>query len=190
MPLAGAVAGHLGTPVVTAGLVGVAALILAWYWVRAHAPRPDAGTTTAFAALVAFLLGALAWHHPSLAVIVLVLLAVKYPMHEFAERMIDERDITDFCVLLAIAFLVLPLLPDRDVGPYGALNPATIGSTDPRAEPDRVGRICGHPNPRSTVGLLIVGFAGGFVSGAATTAVMGRIARQHPDSPAPLPPPW
>lgn len=81
--------------------------------------------------LVAFLLGALAWHYPSLAValgvIVLVLLSVKYPMHQFAERMIDERDITDFCVLLAIAFLVLPLLPDRDVGPYGALNPATIG---------------------------------------------------------------
>lgn len=81
--LAGAVAGHLGTPVVTAGLVGVTALILAWYWVRAHAPRPDAGTTTAFAALVAFLLGALAWHHPSLAVglgvIVLVLLAVNTP---------------------------------------------------------------------------------------------------------------
>jgi hypothetical protein len=122
------------------------------------APRPDAGTTTAFAALVAFLLGALAWHHPSLAVglgvIVLVLLAVKYPMQEFAERMIDERDITNFCVLLAIAFLVLPLLPDRDVGPYGALNPATIGRLIPRAEPDRVGRIRGHPNPRSTVGAV------------------------------------
>ncbi|MFC9555302.1 MgtC/SapB family protein [Rhodococcus sp. NPDC056960] len=190
--LAGAVAAHLGTAVVTAAFVGIAALILGWYWVRTHLPpRPDVGTTTAFAALVAFLLGALAWHYPSLAValgvVVLVLLAVKYPMHEFAERMIDERDITDFCVLLAIAFLVLPLLPDRAVGPYGALNPAMIGRLVLMLS--LIGwvgyvatRILG---PRW--GLLIVGFGGGFVSGAATTAVMARTARREQDSPDALP---
>ncbi|PBC40083.1 hypothetical protein CJ179_33920 [Rhodococcus sp. ACS1] len=190
--LAGAIATHLGTEVVTAAFVGIAALIVGWYWVRTHIPpRPDVGTTTAFAALVAFLLGALAWHYPSLAValgvIVLVLLSVKYPMHQFAERMIDERDITDFCVLLAIAFLVLPLLPDRDVGPYGALNPATIGRL--LLMLSLIGwmgyvatRILG---PRW--GLLIVGFGGGFVSGAATTAVMARTARREHDSPDALP---
>nr|WP_271210212.1 DUF4010 domain-containing protein [Rhodococcus wratislaviensis]GLK35326.1 membrane protein [Rhodococcus wratislaviensis] len=190
--LAGAIAAHLGTAVVTAAFVGIAALVVGWYWVRTHIPpRPDVGTTTAFAALVAFLLGALAWHYPSLAValgvIVLVLLSVKYPMHEFAEHMIDERDITDFCVLLAIGFLVLPLLPDRDVGPYGALNPATIGRLVLMLS--LIGwvgyvatRILG---PRW--GLLIVGFGGGFVSGAATTAVMARTARRERDSPDALP---
>lgn len=77
--------------------------------------------------------------------------------------MIDERDITDFCVLLAIAFLVLPLPPDRDIGPYGALNPATIGRLI--LVLSLIGwvgyvatRILG---PRW--GLSIVGFAGGFV---------------------------
>ena len=181
--LAGAVAAHLGDVVVPAAFVAVAALIVCRYWVRAHAPdRPDMGTTTSFAALVAFLLGVLALRYPSLAValgvIVLVLLAVKSPIHEFAEHMIDERDIIDFCVLLAIAFLVLPVLPDRDVGPYGALNPATIGRLVLALS--LIGwagyvatRILG---PRW--GLLIVGIGGGFVSGAATTAVMARAARQ------------
>ncbi|MFZ2172982.1 MAG: DUF4010 domain-containing protein [Rhodococcus sp. (in: high G+C Gram-positive bacteria)] len=189
--LAGAVSAHLGTVVVTAGFLGVSALILTWYWVRTHGARPDIGTTTSFAALVAYLLGALAWHHAPLAVglgvIVLVLLSVKYPMHVFAERLIDERDIIDFCVLLTIAFLVLPFLPDRDAGPYGALNPATIGRLVLMLS--LIGwvgyvatRILG---PRW--GLLIVGIGGGFVSGAATTAVMGRTARRHPGVPGALP---
>ncbi|RZL74636.1 MAG: DUF4010 domain-containing protein [Rhodococcus sp. (in: high G+C Gram-positive bacteria)] len=181
----GAVAAHLGTVVVAVGFIGVSLLILLWYWVRTHTgPDPDVGTTTSVAALTAYLLGALAWHQPSLAVAVGVavfaLLAVKYPIHEFAQRMIDERDIVDFCVLLAIAFLLLPLLPDRDMGPYGALNPATVGTLVLLLT--LIGwagyvatRLLG---PRW--GLLIVGFGGGFVSATATTAVIARTARTHP----------
>ncbi|TQC38278.1 DUF4010 domain-containing protein, partial [Rhodococcus sp. WS4] len=182
--LAGAIAAHLGGIVVAIGFIGVSLLILAWYWVRAHTePDPDVGTTTSVAALTTFLLGALAWHEASLAValgvVVLVLLAVKYPVDEFAHRMIDERDITDFCVLLAIAFLVLPLLPDRDLGPFGALNPSTIGTIVLLLS--LIGwagyvatRLLG---PRW--GLLVVGFGGGFVSSTATTAVVARTARKH-----------
>lgn len=190
--LGGAIAAHLGGIVVAVGFVGMSFLMLAWYWIRAHTgPEPDFGTTTSVAALTTYLLGALAWHHPSLAValgvVVLALLAVKYPIHAFAYRMIDERDITDFCVLLAIAFLVLPLLPDRSLGPYGALNPSTIGKLVLLLS--LIGwagyvatRLLG---PRW--GLLIVGFGGGFVSATATTAIMARAARQHPEARDTLP---
>ncbi|MGZ4560347.1 MAG: MgtC/SapB family protein [Mycobacteriaceae bacterium] len=189
---AGAIAAHLGSVIVAVGFIGVSLVILAWYWVRAHSGEdPDTGTTTSVAALTAFLLGALAWQHPSLAVglgvVVLALLAVKYPIHEFANRMIDQRDITDFCVLLAVAFLALPLLPDRNLGPYGALNPSTIGTLVLMLS--LIG-WAGYVAMRllgDRWGLLIVGFGGGFVSASATIAVMARMAKTTPDARDTLP---
>ncbi|MDX8141417.1 DUF4010 domain-containing protein [Lentzea sp. NBC_00516] len=171
--LAGAVSAALSPMAMGVALGAVAALVIAWY-LRTAEP----GATTEIAAVIAFLLGALAWQRPELAVpagvVVAVLLAAKRPLHRFARKVVSDQDVRDAMVLFVVAFVVLPLLPNRPLGPYGVLNPARVwwlvvavtvigwaGYVAARAFGERWG-------------LLVAGFAGGFVSGSATTAVMGR----------------
>jgi len=171
--LAGAVSAALSPVALGVALAAVAALVIAWY-LRTEEP----GATTEIAAIATFLLGALAWHRPELAVpagvAAAALLAAKRPLHRFARKVVSDQDVRDAMVLFVVAFVVLPLLPNRPLGPYGVLNPARVwwlviavtvigwaGYVAARAFGERWG-------------LLVTGFAGGFVSGSATTAVMAR----------------
>ncbi|USX54472.1 DUF4010 domain-containing protein [Lentzea sp. HUAS12] len=171
--LAGAISAAVSPIALGVGLVAVAALVIAWYL-----RTDEAGATTEIAAITAFLLGALAWDRPELAVpvgvVVAALLAAKRPLHRFARKVVSDQDVRDAMILFVVAFVVLPLLPDRPLGPFGVLNPTRVwwlviavtvigwaGYVAARAFGQRWG-------------LLVSGFAGGFVSGSATTAVMGR----------------
>lgn len=169
----GAVSAAVSPVALGVALAAVGALVIAWY-LRTTEP----GATTEIAAIATFLLGALAWSRPELAVPVgvaaAVLLAAKRPLHQFARKVVSDQDVRDAMMLFVVAFVVLPLLPNRPLGPYGVLNPARVwwlviavtvigwaGYVAARAFGERWG-------------LLVTGFAGGFVSGSATTAVMAR----------------
>ncbi len=187
LSLAGAVSASLGEWVVVVGLVG-AGTLAALAYVRTS--EEDPGTTTAIAALVAYLLGALACTRPAvavaLAVVVAGLLVSKARIHRFAREIVSEVELEDAIKFLVVAFVILPLLPDRGLGPYGVLNPEKIwllvvlltgigwvGYIGVRAlGPER--------------GLLVTGLAGGFVSASATTASMGRLSRTTVGLRAPL----
>lgn len=187
LSLAGAVAAGFSQWAVVAGFLAVGALIALAY-LRTSAEDP--GTTTATAALVAYLLGALAYSRPALAVglavVVAGLLVSKNRIHRFARDIMTEVELEDAIKFLVVAFVILPLLPDRGLGPYGILNPEKVwllvvlltgigwvGYIGVRAlGPER--------------GLLITGIAGGFVSATATTASMARLSRTTPSVRAPL----
>lgn len=178
LALAGAIAASFNTWAVVVGLVAVGALSALAYF---RTSDDDPGTTTEIAALVAYLLGALAYTQPALsvalAVVVVGLLISKTRIHRFAREIVSEVELEDAIKFFVVAFVVLPLLPDRQLGPYGVLNPSKIwllvvlltgigwvGYIGVRAlGPER--------------GLLVTGLAGGFVSASATTASMGRVSR-------------
>jgi uncharacterized membrane protein (DUF4010 family) len=178
LSLAGVMAASFDERVVMTGLVGVSALVTFSYF---RTSAEDPGITTAIAALVAYLLGALAFTRPALAValavVVASLLVSKARIHHFAREVVSEVEVEDAIRFLVVAFVVLPLLPDRDIGPYGVLNPSKVwllvvlltgigwfGYIGVRA----LGR---------ERGLLVTGLAGGFVSASATTASMARASR-------------
>ena len=187
LSLVGAVAASVDQWAVAVGLAGTGALMVAAY---VSSSDEDPGTTTAVAALTAYMLGALAYTRPevavALAVIVAGLLVSKTHIHRFARDVVSEVELEDAIKFLAVAFVILPLLPDRALGPYGVLNPAKVwllvvlltgigwvGYIGVRAlGPER--------------GLLITGLAGGFVSATATTASMGRLSRTAVGVRAPL----
>nr|WP_155911607.1 MULTISPECIES: DUF4010 domain-containing protein [unclassified Mycolicibacterium] len=187
LSLAGAVAASFGPWAIAVVSLGVGALVALAYF---RTSKEDPGTTTATAALVAYLLGALAYSRPALAValavVVASLLVSKARIHRFARDIITEVELEDAIKFLVIAFVILPLLPDRGLGPYGVLNPEKVwllvvlltgigwvGYIGVRAlGPER--------------GLLITGVAGGFVSASATTASMGRLSRTASSVRAPL----
>jgi uncharacterized membrane protein (DUF4010 family) len=187
LSLVGAVAASVDKWAVVAGLVGVGAILALAYF---RTSEEDPGTTTEIAALVAYLLGALAYTRPAvavaLAVVVAGLLVSKTRIHRFAREIVSEVELEDAIKFLVVAFVVLPLLPDRGMGPYGVLNPSKVwflvvlltgigwvGYIGVRAlGPER--------------GLLVTGLAGGFISASATTASMGRLSRTAASWRAPL----
>lgn len=178
LALAGAVAAALGSTVVVVGLVGVAALMALAYF---RTSGQDQGTTTEIAALVAYLLGALAYSRTAaavaLAVIVAGLLISKGRIHRFAREIVSEVELEDAIKFFAVAFVIFPLLPNQPMGPYGVLNPARVWLLVVLLT--GIGWL-GYIGVRALGpqrGLLITGLAGGFVSASATTASMGRLAR-------------
>src|SRR2546428_546828 len=77
---------------------------------------------------LALLAGALVGPAPTagLGVVVTTVLALRDPLHTMASQLAIE-DLYATVRFLLLAAVVLPLLPDHDYGPYGALNPFTIG---------------------------------------------------------------
>jgi len=144
----------------------------------------DPGLTTEIALILTLLLGALAIARPTLAsalgVMLAVLLAAKSRLHHFVRRVMTERELNDALILAAATLIVMPLIPDRHIGPFDAINPRTawtivvlimcIGALGHVAL-----RVLG---PR--FGLPIAGFASGFVSSTATIAAMGARAKLDP----------
>ena len=126
--LAGAVSFTVGGNVVLGvTIAGVIALTAVGY-LRAH--EDDPGLTTEIALILTALLGGLSMQQPALAagvaVAVAILLAARTPLHHFVRAVLTEGEVKDALIFAGATLVVLPLVPDRPMGPYGALNPHTI----------------------------------------------------------------
>jgi len=132
LALFGAAAGYLtqitSSPwILAAALIIVGAFVVAGYFVAARADPQSTGLTTEVAALVVFLLGAMVMlGHGELAialgVVTAAVLAYKQPLHGFVDKL-GWDDVYAGVRLLIATFIALPLLPDRAIDPWGALNP-------------------------------------------------------------------
>jgi uncharacterized membrane protein (DUF4010 family) len=116
--------------ILAAALLGALAPVIAGYVLSARS-QPDAlGLTTELAAVAACLLGAmttLGYRELAvgLGVMVAAVLAYKQPLHGLVQRL-DREDVYAGLRLLIATFIVLPLLPDRPIDPWGALNPRSL----------------------------------------------------------------
>lgn len=179
--LLGAVAFLLGTPVFLILLGFVSALVLIAYWREsAH----DIGLTGEIALVLTVLLGALACVQAPLAVGLAVLTAgllyAKASLHRFAQQALSENEVHDGLLLLAAALVVLPLVPDRDIGPFAAFNPATLWKLVVLV---MAISALGHVALRligNRWGLAIAGFFAGYVSSTAAIAGFGQRVRETP----------
>jgi len=179
--LAGALAARAGTPTfaVGAGVVGVFLFVSYWQDAVEHP-----GFTTELAGFVVYLLGGLALDEQELAVgmgVGLALLLVsKETIHRIIRELVTEQEVEDLIRFAAIAFVVLPLLPDRDAGPYGVLNLHRIWLLVVLITAIGFGGYVAARILGAGRGLLVAGFAGGFVSASATTGQMARMQRAEP----------
>lgn len=176
--LVGSMAARVDVWVIVAGLIAVTAFLIAGY---RRTSFTDPGTTTEIALFAAYLLGALTQQEPvvavSLGIIVTVLLTSKKRIHGFARSVVSDIEFDDALKFAVIAFVVFPLLPDRELGPYGVINPheiwlLVVAFTGISWVGYIAVRVLGPGR-----GTLVTGLAGGFVSASATTAAMGRRAR-------------
>ncbi|HXJ86737.1 MAG TPA: MgtC/SapB family protein [Candidatus Binatia bacterium] len=180
--LAGAVSWVVGgVPMLGVTFVGVAALCAIGY---VRTGDEDPGFTTETALLLTVLLGGFALKDPvtasALAVTVAIALMARTGIHHFIREVLSADELTDALIFAAAALVVLPLVPDRYVGPFSGINPRTVWKIVILIM--SIG-AAGHIAVRSLgarFGLPVAGFASGFVSSAATTASMGEQARKNP----------
>ncbi|WP_439821334.1 MgtC/SapB family protein [Pseudomonas sp. HLG18] len=159
--------------------LGLTALITVAYW---RSLSDDPGVTSEVALLTVLLLGAWCGSATGLAVatgvVVAGLLAYREKLHDFANSQLTETEMRDGLVLLVAALVILPLAPDRYIGPYHAINLRTLCTLTVLLM--LVGAI-GHIAVRilgSRYGYAISAIASGFVSSTVTIASMGqRVAR-------------
>jgi len=167
--------------VATLALVGAA--VIASYWQQNRETPEALGLTSEFAAMAVCLLGAMvvvgeAALAVALGVVVSAVLAYKQPLHGIVQR-IGEADLYAGIKLLIASFIVLPLLPDEAVDPWGAINPYKLwlmvilisGLS-----------LLGYVAVRwfgSAHGAAITGIAGGLASSTATTLGFARSARDE-----------
>lgn len=180
--LLGAVSVMLGgglTLAVSALIVGGGAMI-AYQRTRDQ----DPGMTTEFALLLTCLLGGFAIRDSVLAAgvgaILALLLAERNRIHHFVRSVLTEQELNDIILFSAMALIVLPLAPDRFLGPFDALNPRAIARLIVLVMAiSALGYVAMRAlGPR--YGLPLAGFASGFVSSTATIYSMGeRASRQE-----------
>ncbi len=189
--LLGGVAGVLSPDApVALGLFFIAftATFAAFYWREVRA-EGRFGITSIVAAMLTFAVGAYAVRgEPQVAVAIgvamTVLLALKQPLHRWVRRL-TWPEIRATLTLLAMSFLLLPVLPDRTVDPWEALNPAEIWLL---AIIIAAVSFAGYVAIRimgDQAGVALAALAGGLASSTAATLAFARMAREKPDA-APL----
>lgn len=152
----------------------------------------DRGITSEVTLLLTYLLGCLATADgvgaglkerlllcASLAVAVTALLSYKDPLHALAAQ-VSRDDLYATVKFLILALVVLPLLPNRDFGPYGGLNPAQIGLVVVLIAGVN---FCGYVAVRVLgpgKGLGVTGLLGGLVSSTAVALSFSGRARREP----------
>ncbi len=181
LALAGAVATLLGGGALPVLLAAVAVLAaLAYRATRADDPGLTGEVTLLLTTLLGGLAAASAALATALAVVVALLLYAKAPLHRFSRQLLTEREVSDGLMLLAAALVVLPVLPDRGLGPFAALNPATVWKLVVLVMAvSALGHVCLRL-VGSRRGLAVAGFFAGYVSSTAAVLGFGQRVRETP----------
>lgn len=166
--------------VLAVGFLIVASIIISAYL---NGPEiEDPGTTTEAALVFCFGLGAMVWYGETtlavmLAIATTVLLHYK-PELQSLSKSLSRRDLESILQFAVLSFVILPVLPNRDMGPYGALNPYQIWlmvvlisglSLAGYAALRIIGQRYGAP---------LLGVFGGLASSTATTLVYARHGKE------------
>ena len=176
--LCGSLAVILGAWLPAAGMLALAAVLLAGNLVEHRGPDSDPGVTTEIAALLVFgdgvyLASGTVNLGIAIGVVVAALLAFKVELHSLARRM-EESDFKAAIQFGLLSFVVLPVLPDQAYGPYGVLNPRNVWWMVLLIVGIGLAGYIAHKVLPASTGLLLGGVIGGLVSSTATTISYAR----------------
>ncbi len=158
--------------------------LIAWFRAREMAEEGTFGVTTILAALLAFALGALAVvGEPAVASAAAVaaagLLSLKPALHSWLKKLTWE-ELRAGLVLLAMTLILLPVLPNQGLGPFGALNPYELWLMTILIAALSFAGYIAMKWIGGTHGVALSGLAGGLVSSTAVTLSYSRLAKANP----------
>lgn len=141
-------------------------------------------TTGAAAMLTLFIGGLVHWDHTPLAIMLaaltMLVLGLKQKSHYWTSRFTPE-DIRSTLQFVAVTGVVLPLVPNQDFGPFGAINPYSLWLMVVLIS--GLGFV-GYLLMRmlgTRAGVLLTGLVGGLASSTATTLAFSRESKVYPE---------
>ena len=114
------------------------------------------------------------------AVALAALLAARTPLHHFVRSVLTEAEVRDALIFAGATLVILPLLPDKALGPYDALNPRSIWIVVILVMAISAAGYIAVRILGSRLGLPIAGLASGFISSTATIGAMGARVQERP----------
>jgi uncharacterized membrane protein (DUF4010 family) len=166
------------------GLLLVGFMVIASYWQKQD-KLDDPGTTTVAAILVCYGLGALVWYEESmlavmLAIITTILLYFKTELRGITQNL-GRRDLISILQFAVLSFIILPILPNKNYGPFDALNPYQIWLMMVLISGVSLTGYIALRFVGQRYGVVFLGVMGGLVSSTATTLVFTRRSSQNPN---------
>ena len=138
----------------------------------------DPGTTTVIALLLCYALGAMIWYGLAtlavmLAIAVTALLYFKPELRGLSQRL-TRRDLVAVLQFSVLTFIVLPILPDQNYGPYQAFNPHQAWLMVVLISGISLAGYTALHLVGTRYGAPLLGFLGGLVSSTATTLIYAK----------------
>lgn len=174
-----------GPIVLGAGLLALTGAIGTFSYLEARTEQ-NFSATGLVAAILTFVLGAYATLGNqavavAAAVVMAILLALRESLHSWV-RKLTWLEMRSVLMLLAMTFLLLPILPNRPVDPWQALNPAEIWLLAILIAAISFAGYVAIRMLGERKGIAVAAVAGGLASSTATTLSFARLAREHPES--------
>lgn len=177
--------GFPGLVYLTGGGYFLMILAFLFFEFREHEGIP--GITTEVAALIVFVLGALVPSNPMLAaalgVIVAGILSIK-PYTHGAVAKLSQTEILATMKFLLVLVVILPLLPDRAMGPDDIYNPRELGLLVVLISAISFAGYFAIRFMGTRRGIALTGALGGLASSTAVTLAMAGRVKSSDDSPA------
>ncbi len=167
------------------GLGGLILLTTVSYFKALGRSETDTGITTEVAAILTFLFGVLVMGDHSLvaialAVVTSLLLSLKGRLHGIIRNMSTE-DIHVTLQFALLAAVILPLLPNRAVDPWGLFNPFQIWLIVVLVSGIGFSGYILMKILGPTQGINLTGILGGLASSTATTISFSSASREYPE---------
>lgn len=165
-----------------AGLITVAGTIVSAY-LNAPAEETDPGTTTIIALVLCYGLGAMVWYDLAelavmLAIGVTALLYFKPELRGLSQRL-TRRDLVAVLQFSVLTFIVLPILPNQNYGPYDAFNPHQAWLMVVLISGISLAGYAALHTVGTRYGAPLLGFLGGLVSSTATTMIYAKHGKSN-----------
>jgi uncharacterized membrane protein (DUF4010 family) len=143
-------------------------------------------STSSIASFLIFILGYLAYTNPKIAVILgvilFVILSVKNTLHNFATTSITKKEMSASLTFLLSAFVILPLLPNEFIDPWGLIQPTRIWFLFVLIAGVQFFSYIALRFVGNKWGILLTGLFGGFVTATATTLSLALKVREQPST--------
>lgn len=165
--------------------LGYVIAFAAFHWLEART-EGHASVTSVVAGMLTFLLGTMAVVGNlqlaiGCAVGMTVLLALREPLHRWISSL-NWQEIRAVLTLLAMSFLLLPLLPNRPIDPWKAINPYQVWLFAIMIAAISFTGYVAVKAFGNRLGVVMAAVAGGLASSTATTLALAKLAREHPSS--------
>jgi uncharacterized membrane protein (DUF4010 family) len=166
----------------TAGFIVTGASLAVFMWREGERER-DLSATSLIAALLTFVLGAFAVMGDMMvaagtSIAMVLLLAHKIVLHGWLARL-TWRELRSGLLLAAMTFIALPLLPDRAIDPWGAINPHSLWLMTILIAAISFAGYAAVKLAGPERGVYIAAALGGLFASTAVTLALARLARSN-----------